>query len=351
MAVVHAALDAGVTLLDTADAYCLDDTETGHNERLLRARSVELDGRPLARSGRHQGRPHSPRRPMGARRPRHATWPQPARRAARALGVERIALYQLHAPDPAHAARHQRARPGRAQARRPRRAASASATSRLGSSRRRGGIADIAAVQVELSPLARRQASANGVAECCVGRTASACSPTGRSAERRSARSLERDPVLRELAERHGATPAEVALAWLCRTSRPLIVPLPGPTRPETPRSLGARRRASALTDDDRARARRAASPRAACCGCPSGAAPAAAPRPGRRRARHGLAGGGQDHARPRARGAGLPAAEPRRGGRPPRGSAARRSTACSRRGSGASCSTTPTPRAIPATR
>src|SRR5688500_17036257 len=33
--VLHAALDAGVTLLDTADAYCWDDSERGHNERLI----------------------------------------------------------------------------------------------------------------------------------------------------------------------------------------------------------------------------------------------------------------------------------------------------------------------------
>jgi aryl-alcohol dehydrogenase-like predicted oxidoreductase len=35
VAVLHAAFDEGVRLLDTADAYCLDDTETGHNERLI----------------------------------------------------------------------------------------------------------------------------------------------------------------------------------------------------------------------------------------------------------------------------------------------------------------------------
>ena len=33
--VIHAALDSGVTLLDTADVYCLDDGELGHNERLM----------------------------------------------------------------------------------------------------------------------------------------------------------------------------------------------------------------------------------------------------------------------------------------------------------------------------
>jgi aryl-alcohol dehydrogenase-like predicted oxidoreductase len=32
---IHAALDAGVTLIDTADAYHLNAGETGHNERLI----------------------------------------------------------------------------------------------------------------------------------------------------------------------------------------------------------------------------------------------------------------------------------------------------------------------------
>src|SRR3954465_705459 len=32
---VHAALDAGGTLIDTADAYALDESEGGHNERLI----------------------------------------------------------------------------------------------------------------------------------------------------------------------------------------------------------------------------------------------------------------------------------------------------------------------------
>ncbi len=32
---LHAALDSGVTLLDTADAYCLDAKGVGHNERLI----------------------------------------------------------------------------------------------------------------------------------------------------------------------------------------------------------------------------------------------------------------------------------------------------------------------------
>ena len=33
--VLAAVLDAGATLIDTADAYCLDEREVGHNERLI----------------------------------------------------------------------------------------------------------------------------------------------------------------------------------------------------------------------------------------------------------------------------------------------------------------------------
>ena len=35
IATLHAALDAGVALLDTANVYCLDDGDIGHNERLV----------------------------------------------------------------------------------------------------------------------------------------------------------------------------------------------------------------------------------------------------------------------------------------------------------------------------
>ena len=36
IAVIHAALDAGINFFDTADAYCINNAEMGHNERLLR---------------------------------------------------------------------------------------------------------------------------------------------------------------------------------------------------------------------------------------------------------------------------------------------------------------------------
>src|SRR4026207_1448259 len=35
IAVLHAALDAGINFFDTADAYCWDSSDIGHNERLI----------------------------------------------------------------------------------------------------------------------------------------------------------------------------------------------------------------------------------------------------------------------------------------------------------------------------
>ncbi len=50
---IHAALDAGVTLIDTADAYCVSADDVGHNERLVaRAlRAGDLVRRPRGDQG------------------------------------------------------------------------------------------------------------------------------------------------------------------------------------------------------------------------------------------------------------------------------------------------------------
>ena len=49
--VLHAAFDAGINLLDTADAYCRDADDAGHNERLI-ARDPDVDRRSLDASSR-----------------------------------------------------------------------------------------------------------------------------------------------------------------------------------------------------------------------------------------------------------------------------------------------------------
>jgi aryl-alcohol dehydrogenase-like predicted oxidoreductase len=94
---IHAALDAGETLIDTADVYCLDDSDIGHNERLI---AKALKGRSQQAIVATKG---GLRRPGGAwtrdASPAHLTAACDASLAA--LGVEAIDLYQLHAPDPA----------------------------------------------------------------------------------------------------------------------------------------------------------------------------------------------------------------------------------------------------------
>ncbi|NYI08239.1 aldo/keto reductase [Allostreptomyces psammosilenae] len=101
IATIHAALDAGVTLIDTADAYHRDADEVGHNELLiakaLAARGRDAEGVLVATKGGHL-------------RPGDGSWtqnghPDHLRAACEAsldrLGVEAIGLYQFHRPDPA----------------------------------------------------------------------------------------------------------------------------------------------------------------------------------------------------------------------------------------------------------
>ncbi|MFI1213027.1 aldo/keto reductase [Streptomyces sp. NPDC020802] len=101
LATVHAALDAGVTLLDTADSYHLPGDEPGHNERLV-ARALAAHGPGAAdvlvatKGGR--GRPADGGWTVTGS-PRHLK--AAAEASLRRLGTEAIGLYQLHKPDPA----------------------------------------------------------------------------------------------------------------------------------------------------------------------------------------------------------------------------------------------------------
>jgi len=97
---IHAALDAGVTLIDTADAYHRDPDEVGHNEELiaraLRSWRGDTSHVVVATKGGHL-------------RPGDGSWTvngdpayleQAAKASAQRLGVDTIGLYQFHRPDP-----------------------------------------------------------------------------------------------------------------------------------------------------------------------------------------------------------------------------------------------------------
>ena len=97
--VLHAAFDDGVTFLDTADAYCLDDSEAGHNERLIARAMATWSGdrsRLVVATKGGLTRPRGEWVPDGRGRHLRAA----CEASLRALGMERIHLYQLHAPDP-----------------------------------------------------------------------------------------------------------------------------------------------------------------------------------------------------------------------------------------------------------
>ena len=260
IAVLHAAFDAGVTLLDTADAYCWDESETGHNERLIATALRTWHGdRSRIRVATKGGltRPEGRWEPDG--RAKHLI--AACERSCRALDVAAIDLYQLHTPDPrtpfatsvrALAALH---RDGLIKSI----GLSNVTVGQIDEARR---IAPIDAVQIELS-VWHDGGILSGVVEYCLrhGIRVLAYRPLG---GRKSQPRTKSDQALNAVAARHGATPFEVALAWLDDIS-PLITPLPGVTRIETVHSV-ARARSLSLTDADRRdlpRALGAAAPRA----------------------------------------------------------------------------------------
>src|SRR3954471_13121980 len=93
---IHAALDAGVNLIDTADAYSKDHTDVGHNERLIaKALRGRRDGVLVATKGGHlrDGQDW----PLDGS-PEHLKAACEA--SLKALETDRIDLYQYHRPDP-----------------------------------------------------------------------------------------------------------------------------------------------------------------------------------------------------------------------------------------------------------
>jgi aryl-alcohol dehydrogenase-like predicted oxidoreductase/predicted kinase len=244
-AVLDAALRAGVGVIDTADVYALDETEIGHNERLIadavrRWRGEMGDGRGLVvvtKSGlRREG----------------ARWREDGRAAhviaaAKAtrdrLGGGVLALHLLHAVDP----QVDLATSVRALAK----LLDEGVASRVGLSNVNRtqldaalAIVPVAAVEVEINPN-NVDAMRGGLVERCAERgiTVLAHRPLGGTAR---ARKWARDGVVAEIAEGKGATGEEIVLAWL-RGLAPVVVPLPGPTRVESVASVV---RAASLTLD-----------------------------------------------------------------------------------------------------
>jgi aryl-alcohol dehydrogenase-like predicted oxidoreductase len=223
---IHAALDAGVLLIDTADAYCLDDSDFNHNERLIaralagRSESVVVATKCACR------------RPGGAwtvdARPQYLK--QAAERSLTALGVSAIDLLQLHAPDS--------------------RVPFADSVGALAELRQQGkvrwvGLSNVSAAQIEearmIVPIASVQNRYNpqsrtpeqdGVLDYCT-RNRIAFLPYSPFGGTRGAPMLGTLGRLADEARRRKVSPHRLVLAWMLAKS-PIVIPIPGARRTES---------------------------------------------------------------------------------------------------------------------
>jgi aryl-alcohol dehydrogenase-like predicted oxidoreductase len=222
---INAAIDAGITFLDTADVYCIDDSDLGHNERLFASTVRERADRDSIRIATKAGM----RRPNGAwtrdGSPRHIR--EACEASLRVLGVEQIFLYQFHVPDPrvpfeeSVEAFAQLQRDGKC------RYVGLSNVSleQLDVAR---GIVAIESVQNRLNPYFRESIDvARGCAERNV--TFLAYSPVGGG---RLAKKLPQFEVVQRIAKAHDASVHAVTLAWV-RAQGNTVVPIPGASKPE----------------------------------------------------------------------------------------------------------------------
>lgn len=212
--VLDAAITAGIDFIDTADVYCLDDNDIGHNERLIA---------PFVNRA-HVGTKAGLRRPRGAwtsdGSPQHIR--EACEQSLRSLGVEQIWLYQLHAVDPkvgleksveAFAALQ---REGKCKY------VGLSNVS-IQEIERAKQIVDVQSVQNRLNPYFRESID---VAQYCGENevTFLAYSPVGGG---RLTKKIPKFEVLQEIAAKHDCSTHAVVLAWV-RTKGKTVVPIPG---------------------------------------------------------------------------------------------------------------------------
>jgi aryl-alcohol dehydrogenase-like predicted oxidoreductase len=224
---IHAALDAGVNVIDTADAYCTDEHDVGHNERLIaQALRGRRDGVIVATKGGHT-------RPGGAwaldGSPAHLR--SACEASLRALETDRIDLYQYHRPDPTVPYEE-----------------SIGAIKELqdeGKVRWVGisnanveqielacSIVDVVSVQNQLS-LEYRSPIGKGEVEECERRGIAFLPWSPLGGIPKAADAAGQHGAVTAAARAHDVSPQQVALAWLLSLSL-CVIPIPGTTRPES---------------------------------------------------------------------------------------------------------------------
>ncbi len=225
---IHAALDAGVTLIDTADAYCADGSEMGHGERLT-ATALKSYGdtehvlvatkggyvRDLKGAWLTDGSPAYLRQACDA--------------SLTALGVPAIGLYQHHRPDPeVPYADTLGTLKELHDAGKVRMVGISNADS--GQIRQAVDILGDALVSVQNQYAPNSRSSEDELRLCAeLGLAFLPWSPLGGA----GSASQSAGTAFTEVAAEHGVSPQQVALAWMLAKS-PTVIPIPGSSRPET---------------------------------------------------------------------------------------------------------------------
>jgi len=231
MRTIHAALDAGVRHIDTANAYHLHAGEVGHNERLVAAALASWHGNAdevlVATKGGHL-------------RPGDGTWTQngdpaylvaAAKQSALDLGVDSIGLYYYHRPDlnvpyaDSLGALAQLLDEGVIQQ---------AGVSNASVEQIRLALSilgpHLVAVQNEFSPAHR--STLDTLHEC--GRLGIAFLPWSPLGGIRQAKGFGQiNATFQQVAAAHGVSPQQVGLAWELAQG-PHVIPIPGASRPET---------------------------------------------------------------------------------------------------------------------
>jgi aryl-alcohol dehydrogenase-like predicted oxidoreductase len=233
IATIHAALDAGITFIDTADAYHLTATDVGHNESLIAGALASYGGDTsnvlVATKGGHL-------------RPGDGSWTvdgspkhifEAADASLKRLGGEAIGLYQFHRPDP----------------KTPYEDSIGAIRDLLDDGKiRMAGISNanpdqikqaneilggrLVSVQNQFSPAFR---SSEPELELCdeLGIAFLPWAPLGGISNAGDLGT--KHPAFHQLATELGVSPQRLTLAWLLAKS-PHVVPIPGSSRPETVR-------------------------------------------------------------------------------------------------------------------
>ncbi len=230
IAVVHRALDLGVTLLDTADAYCRDETDKHHNERLLHKALQQYEGDTsqviVATKGglmRPQGAWTRNGNPDHLRKTIHESF-------AALGGSQPIDLWQYHSPDPNYTIA--------ASLTPAREAVEAGLIRYVGVSnfsveqiQKARDVVEIVSVQNQYNPW-HRQPEKDGVLAYCEqeGLTFLPWSPLGGS---RRVQSLPEIQPIAQLAKEKNVSVYCLVLAWL-RAKSACVVPIPGASKVES---------------------------------------------------------------------------------------------------------------------